>query len=113
MIRINELARELEVKSKAIIDYLPGIDVTDKKSHSSALEDDLADKVREHFRALGEPEPAEAAAVPLPVAPAPAAGPAPRSGALPAVAATPTTSSMAPPPTAAKKTFEVRTEGRP
>lgn len=49
-IRINDLARELEVKSKAITDYLPELGVTDKRSHSSALEDDVADKVRAHFR---------------------------------------------------------------
>ena len=30
-IRINELARELEVKAKAIIDYLPEAGVTEKK----------------------------------------------------------------------------------
>src|SRR5260370_41969461 len=36
-IRINDLARELEVKSKAILDYLPTIGVDDKKSHSARL----------------------------------------------------------------------------
>ncbi|PYV04435.1 MAG: hypothetical protein DMG26_07430, partial [Acidobacteria bacterium] len=53
-IRINELARELEVKPKAITDYLPEIGITDKKSHSSALEEDVANKVREHFHSAGE-----------------------------------------------------------
>src|SRR2546422_6171374 len=53
-IRINELARELEVKSKAVLDYLSEIGVTDKKSHSSALEDEVAEKVRAHFRALNQ-----------------------------------------------------------
>jgi translation initiation factor IF-2 len=57
-IRINELARELEVKSKVIIDYLQEMGVMDKRSHSSALEDDLADKVRLHFRSGGEEKPA-------------------------------------------------------
>ena len=52
-IRINELARELEVKPKAITDYLPEIGITDKKSHSSALEEDVANKVREHFHSAG------------------------------------------------------------
>src|SRR5208282_4787391 len=52
-IRINELARELEVKSNVVIDYLAGLGIPDKKSHSSALDDDLADKVREHLRAGG------------------------------------------------------------
>ncbi len=54
-IRINELARELEVKSNVVIDYLSEMGIQDKKSHSSALDDDLADKVRAHFRADGEP----------------------------------------------------------
>jgi translation initiation factor IF-2 len=57
-IRINELARELEVKSNVILEYLAEIGVQEKKSHSSALEDDLADKVRAHFHAA-EGEPAE------------------------------------------------------
>jgi translation initiation factor IF-2 len=56
-IRINDLARELEVKSKAVLDYLHEIGHTDKKSHSSAIEDELADKIREHFgQANGEQE---------------------------------------------------------
>jgi translation initiation factor IF-2 len=48
-IRINDLARELEVKSKAVIDYLPTIGIDDKKSHSSSLEPDQAERVRKHF----------------------------------------------------------------
>ena len=52
-IRINVLARELEIKSHLILDFLEELGV-EKKSHSSALEDDIADKVREHFRALGD-----------------------------------------------------------
>jgi len=66
-IRINDLARELEVKSKAVLDYLHEIGQTDKKSHSSAIEDDIADKVREHFRqAPGEQEQKGVAASPKP-----------------------------------------------
>jgi translation initiation factor IF-2 len=53
-IRINDLARELEVKSKAVLDYLHEIGHTDKKSHSSAIEDEIAEKVREHFRQASE-----------------------------------------------------------
>ncbi|MBV9182116.1 MAG: translation initiation factor IF-2 [Acidobacteria bacterium] len=49
-IRINDLARELEVKSKAILDVLPEVGVTEKKTHSSSLEDHEAEKVRKHFR---------------------------------------------------------------
>src|SRR5262245_63418596 len=53
-IRINDLARELEVKSKAILDVLPEVGVTEKKTHSSSLEEHEAEKVRAHFRASGE-----------------------------------------------------------
>jgi len=49
--RINDLARELEVKSKAVLEYLLEIGITEKRSHST-LEDELADKVRVHFRGL-------------------------------------------------------------
>src|ERR1700674_4711177 len=55
-IRINELARELEVKAKAIIDYLPEAGVTEKKTHSSSIEVAAAVRVREHFRALADAE---------------------------------------------------------
>jgi len=53
-IRINDLARELEVKSKAILDVLPQVGVTEKKSHSSSVEDHEAEKVRAFLRAAGE-----------------------------------------------------------
>jgi translation initiation factor IF-2 len=49
-VRINDLARELEVKSKAILDVLPIVGVTEKKTHSSSLEEHEAEKVRVHFR---------------------------------------------------------------
>jgi translation initiation factor IF-2 len=45
-VRINELARELEVKAKAIIDLLPGFGVAEKKTHSSSIPVDVAEKVR-------------------------------------------------------------------
>src|SRR5574341_1312155 len=50
-IRINELARELGVKAKVILDYLPEAGVTEKKTHSSSIDVDAAEKVRAHFRA--------------------------------------------------------------
>jgi translation initiation factor IF-2 len=53
-IRINDLARELEVKSKAILDALTAVGVTEKKTHSSSLEENEADKVRRHLRGTGE-----------------------------------------------------------
>src|SRR2546422_11599699 len=103
-IRINELARELEVKAKAIIDYLPEAGVTEKKTHSSSIELAAAEKVRKHFRDLADAEAAADAAAaadkaakeaaaktvrskPQPVAPAPAAGPAAPPAAKPPVPA--------------------------
>src|SRR5580698_4400874 len=56
-VRINDLARELEVKSKAILDVLQAVGVTEKKTHSSSLEDFEAEKVRVHFRASAEATP--------------------------------------------------------
>ncbi|HXP16752.1 MAG TPA: translation initiation factor IF-2 N-terminal domain-containing protein, partial [Terriglobales bacterium] len=64
-IRINDLARELEVKSKSILDVLPEVGVTEKKSHSSSLEEHEAEKVRARFRSASQ---------------APAAGRSSRSG---------------------------------
>ena len=45
-IRINDLARELEVKSKAILDALVKVGVTEKKTHSSSIEVDEAERVK-------------------------------------------------------------------
>ncbi|HSA94238.1 MAG TPA: translation initiation factor IF-2 [Terriglobales bacterium] len=53
-VRINDLARELEVKSKAILDLLPGFGVTEKKTHSSSVDPDVAEKVRKAIRAQAE-----------------------------------------------------------
>src|SRR6516225_4006217 len=64
--RINDLARELEVKSKAVLDYLVEIGLTDKRSHSSAIEDEVAEKVRAHFRAVTAQEEKSAGAPPAP-----------------------------------------------
>jgi hypothetical protein len=50
-IRINDLARELEVKAKVILDILPEVGVTEKKTHSSSIEEDEAVRVRKHFSA--------------------------------------------------------------
>ncbi|MCC7340231.1 MAG: translation initiation factor IF-2 [Bryobacterales bacterium] len=47
--RINELARELEVKTGVILDLLPELGVEDKKTHSSTIEPDLAELVRAHL----------------------------------------------------------------
>ena len=55
-IRINELARELEVKAKVLIDFLPEIGVTEKKTHSSSLDLDNAELARKHFAGLAAKE---------------------------------------------------------
>jgi translation initiation factor IF-2 len=58
-IRINVLARELEVKSHMILDLLPEFGVTEKMTHSSSVDDDVADQLRRRF---GVPVPSERAA---------------------------------------------------
>jgi translation initiation factor IF-2 len=66
-VRINDLARELEVKSNAILDALKAVGVTEKKTHSSSIEDDEADKVRGHFqRGARSSSPRAAAPAPTP-----------------------------------------------
>ncbi len=54
-IRINDLARELEVKSKVILDILGKVGVTEKKTHSSSIEVDEAEKVKTYYQQHGEP----------------------------------------------------------
>jgi translation initiation factor IF-2 len=86
-IRINELARELEVKPNKIIELLPQFGVTEKKTHSSSIDEEIANKVRAHF-----------GVAPVVSAPAPeAAAPAEPSPAAPEV----TVESPAEPPAAA------------
>ena len=53
-IRINELARELEVKAHEILERLPELGVTEKKTHSSSIDEDVAVLLR---RSFGRPEP--------------------------------------------------------
>ncbi|HUQ91843.1 MAG TPA: translation initiation factor IF-2 [Bryobacteraceae bacterium] len=53
-IRINELARELEVKPNRILDLLHEFGVTDKKTHSSSIDEDVAIRVRRYFGHDGE-----------------------------------------------------------
>src|SRR5271167_2549270 len=59
-IRINDLARELEVKSREILDVLTTVGVTEKKTHSSSLEDFEADLVRKHLRGRSDAAPSAA-----------------------------------------------------
>ena len=53
-VRINDLARELEVKSKQVLDVLAEVGITEKKTHSSSLEDDEAEKVRRALSKSGD-----------------------------------------------------------
>src|SRR3974390_182910 len=89
-VRINELARELEVKAKAIIDLLPGFGVAEKKTHSSSITVEVADKVRRQLQ--GTPEPAETPAPPKPEVkpPAPVAAAPAAPAVRPPVVALPT-----------------------
>ena len=48
-IRINELARELEVKPNRLLELLPEFGVTEKKTHSSSIDEDVALKLRHVF----------------------------------------------------------------
>ncbi len=52
-IRINVLARELEVKAHELLDKLPELGVTEKKTHSSSIDDDVAEKLRQIFGGVG------------------------------------------------------------
>ena len=49
-IRINELARQLEVPSHAIIDMLPELGVTEKKTHSSSVDEPVAEIIRQRVQ---------------------------------------------------------------
>ena len=48
-VRINDLAREMEVKSRQILDVLGELGLGEGKTHSSSIEDYEADKVRAQF----------------------------------------------------------------
>lgn len=48
-VRINDLARELEIKSRQILDILAELGPGAGKTHSSSLEEDEAEKVRVQF----------------------------------------------------------------
>src|SRR5579885_76335 len=59
-IRINELARELEVKAHEILDRLPELGVTEKKTHSSSIDEDVAIRLRRLYgHEVPEPAPEE------------------------------------------------------
>ena len=82
-IRINELARELEVKPARLLELLPEFGITEKKTHSSSLDEDVANKLRRHFGLLPPEEPAPAAAPQPAEAPLETAAPKPAEAEAP------------------------------
>src|ERR1700694_500175 len=53
-IRINELARQLEIPSHMILEMLPDLGVTEKKTHSSSIDEPVAELVRKRVQGAGE-----------------------------------------------------------
>jgi len=60
-VRINDLAREMEVKSRQILDVLAELGLGAGKTHSSSLEADEAEKVRAQFQRGDRPTAASSA----------------------------------------------------
>ena len=52
-IRINELARELEVKPNRILELLPEFGVEEKKTHSSSIDEDVAIAIKKKLGSFG------------------------------------------------------------
>ena len=61
-VRINDLARELEVKSKEILEALQHMNLADGKTHSSSIEEFEAERVRGHFQRGTKPAPSASSA---------------------------------------------------
>src|ERR1700733_1745474 len=49
-IRINELARQLEVKSREVIDKLHELQIAEKVTHSNSIDEDKAEQLRRYYR---------------------------------------------------------------
>jgi len=62
-VRINDLARELEVKSKQILDALEAMNLAEGKTHSSSIEEGEAVRVRGYFERGSRPTPSASARV--------------------------------------------------
>ena len=97
-VRINELARELEIKAKVLIEYLPEAGVTEKKTHSSSIDLVHAERVRKHFRDLAAAE--EAAEAEKSAKTTAAKKPAPKPAAAPTAAPVTAAAPMAAKPAA-------------
>jgi len=52
-IRINELARELEIKPNIILEMLPELGVAEKKTHSSSIDEDVAEHIKQRLGRAG------------------------------------------------------------
>ncbi len=94
-VRINELARELEIKAKVLIEYLPEAGVTEKKTHSSSIDLVHAERVRKHFRDMAAAE--EAAEAEKTAKTTAAKKPAPKPAAAPMAAPATATPAVAKP----------------
>src|SRR5437762_12527226 len=80
-IRINELARQLEIPSHEILEVLNELGVAEKKTHASSIDDDVADKIRRRYSGNGAAvaeRPAEEQEQVAPAETEAAAPPAPR-----------------------------------
>ena len=55
-IRINELARQLEVKSREVIEKLQEFGIAEKVTHSSSIDDDMAERLRRYYSGDGASE---------------------------------------------------------
>src|SRR2546425_11795603 len=60
--RVHELAKELGVSTKAVMDLLASMKIQ-LKSHSSTLDEAMVERVRRHVKGKAEPKPAEPARV--------------------------------------------------
>src|SRR5690349_12256043 len=99
-IRINELARELEVKSREVLDRLKELGVTETLTHSSSIDEDTAIRLRRHYGLdVPDAEPSE----PAPEATSPDAAPEPAAEAKPSTAPAPRAETPAEPAPAAKE----------
>src|ERR1700730_15646897 len=55
-IRINELARQLEIPSDVLVEMLPEVGVTEKKTHSSSIDEPVAELLRKRLHGEGAGE---------------------------------------------------------
>src|SRR5579864_1828989 len=58
-IRINELARQLEIPSHEVLEMLPGLGVTEKKTHSSSIDEPIAELIRQRVQRGAAPTAAQ------------------------------------------------------